>query len=870
MASDDIHASGDARCTVDDATFREPAAIEVRGARVHNLKDIDVDIPLHCMVGIAGVSGSGKSSLALGVLYAEGSRRYLEALSTYTRRRISQTTRAQVDEVLHVPAAIALRQRPATPGVHSTFGTSTELLNYLRLMFSRLGSHMCPNGHHVPPSLNVAAEKPLECPVCHEKFYGPSAEDLAFNSGGACPTCGGTGVVREIDESTLISDDSLTLEEGAVAPWRQLMWSLMPQVAQEMGVRIDVPYRNLTDHEKDIVLHGPMEKKHILYVPKNKSHATELDFTYYSAENTVKNALAKVKDEKGLARVARFLKQGTCPDCHGTRLSEKARSSLMDGMNLAQATALTLDELADWVPTLPSTLPEEMRPMAQAIIAEMAEPMKRLQQLGLGYLSLDRAGATLSNGELQRVQLARAVRTRTTGVLYVLDEPSIGLHPSNVEGLLGVIDDLMDDGNSVIVVDHDLRVLRETDWLIEIGPGSGSDGGRVIAQGTVKEVEDNPASRIGPYLSGVKNVHVRQRAYDEDMFAKGAIELETGPLHTVKSLNVRLPVGRMTAITGVSGSGKTTLILESLIPALRAVLDDGKIPTHVRSVDTGPIKRVHLIDATPIGANVRSTVATYSGIMDDLRRAFAATPAAKERGLKAGDFSYNTGKLRCPTCDGTGQISLDVQFLPDVDIPCPDCRGSRFGEEAYNVRITLRDADGCLDGANEKMGAVSGDDSGFALPDVLALTVDELLCMETDALKKAKTKLQTLSDLGLGYLTLGEATPALSGGEAQRLKLAGEMHKKQEDVLFVFDEPTIGLHPADVEVLLRVLQRLVDKGATVVVIEHDLDLISNSDYVIDMGPGGGEEGGEIVGAGTPEHIAACADSVTGKYLGSVL
>ena len=857
----------EARCKVGGLVFREPADIEVRGARVHNLKDINVDIPLHQMVGIAGVSGSGKSSLALGVLYAEGSRRYLEALSTYTRRRIGQTTRAQVDEVLHVPAAIALRQRPAVPDVHSTFGTSTELLNYLRLMFSRLGSHECPNGHHVPPSLNVAAEKPIECPVCHVKFYGPSAEDLAFNSAGACPTCGGTGVVREIDESTLISDDSLTLEEGAVAPWRQLMWSLMPQVAKEMGVRIDVPYRDLTDHEKDIVLHGPMEKRHILYVPKNKDHATELDFTYYSAVNTVKNALAKVKDEKGLARVSRFLKQGTCPDCHGTRLSAKARSSLLDGMNLAQTTAQTLDELADWVPALPGKLPEEMRPMATSIISELREPMQRLQQLGLGYLSLDRAGSALSNGELQRVQLARAVRTRTTGVLYVLDEPSIGLHPSNVEGLLGVIDDLMGDGNSVVVVDHDLRVLRDADYLVEIGPGSGSDGGRVIAQGTVKHVENDPASHIGPYLSGAKSVHVRKRANDENMFDNGAIELETGPLHTVESLSVRIPVGRMTAITGVSGSGKTTLILESLIPALRAMLDGNKLPAHVHEVDAGDIKRVHLIDATPIGANVRSTVATYSGIMDDLRRAFASAPAAKERKLKAGAFSYNTGSLRCPTCDGTGQISLDVQFLPDVDIPCPDCHGSRYGEEAYAVRLPLENVDACIDGTDEK---TSSDTKELALPDVLALTVDELLCMATGSVAKAKTKLQTLSDLGLGYLTLGEATPALSGGEAQRLKLAGEMHKKQTDALFVFDEPTIGLHPADVEVLLRVLQRLVDKGATVVIIEHDLDLIANSDYVIDMGTGGGEAGGEIVCAGTPEHIVACSDSVTGKYLKPLL
>ena len=860
----------DASCNIGDIVFREPAAIEVRGARVHNLKDIDVDIPLHQMVGIAGVSGSGKSSLALGVLYAEGSRRYLEALSTYTRRRISQTTRAQVDEVLHVPAAIALRQRPSTPGVHSTFGTSTELLNYLRLMFSRLGSHECPNGHHVPPSLNVAAEKPLECPICHETFYGPSAEDLAFNSGGACPTGGGTGVVREIDESTLIVDDSLTLEEGAVAPWRQLMWSLMPQVAQEMDVRIDVPYRDLTDHEKEIVLHGPMEKRHILYVPKNKDHATELDFTYYSAVNTVKNALAKVKDEKGLARVARFLKQGTCPDCHGTRLSKKARSSLLDDMNLAQATAQTLDELAAWVPTLPDKLPGEMRPMAKVIVAEMGEPIHRLQQLGLGYLSLDRAGSTLSNGELQRVQLARAVRTRTTGVLYVLDEPSIGLHPSNVEGLLGVIDDLMGDGNSVVVVDHDLSVLRAADYIVEIGPGSGSNGGRIIAQGTVREIEADPASRIGPYLSGAKHVHVRERANDEVMFDKGAIELQTLPLHTVKSISVKIPAGRMTAITGVSGSGKTTLVLESLIPALQSMLDGKKLPAHVRGIDAPGIKRVHLIDATPIGANVRSTVATYSGIMDDLRRAFAATPAARDRKLKAGAFSYNTGSLRCPTCDGTGQISLDVQFLPDVDIICPDCHGSRYGQDAYDIRLPFEDIDGCRDEAGKPTGTPDNPTEELSLPDILALTVDELLCMTSTSIPKAKVKLQTLSDLGLGYLTLGEATPALSGGEAQRLKLAGEMHKKQQDALFVFDEPTIGLHPADVEVLLCVLQRLVDKGATVIVIEHDLDLIANSDYVIDMGPGGGEAGGAIVCAGTPEYVTTYPESITGTYLQSML
>ena len=765
------------------AAFHEPQAIEVRGARVHNLKNIDVDVPLHELVSIAGVSGSGKSSLALGVLYAEGSRRYLEALSTYTRRRISQTTRAQVDEVLHVPAAIALHQRPGAGGVHSTFGTSTELLNYLRLLFSRLGSHECPNGHHVPPSLNVAAEKPLECPICHVEFYGPSAEDLAFNSAGACPTCGGTGVVREVDEDTLIADPKLTLEEGAVAPWRQLMWSLMPQVAKEMGVRIDVPYCELTPKEQDIVLHGPMEKKHILYVPKNKDHATELDFTYYSAVNTVKNALSKVKDDKGLARVAKFLKQEACPDCGDSRLS--------------------------------------------------------------------------------------------TGVLYVLDEPSIGLHPSNVEGLLGVMDDLLGDGNSVVVIDHDVRVLEQVNWIIEIGPGYGAHGGRVIAQGTVDEVESDPASRIGPYLSGKRKVDVRSRVAKAHLFDEGAIHLETGAIHT---LSVDFPIAHLTSITGVSGSGKTTLILESLVPALVASFAGKALPAHVHQIDPGDIERVHLIDSTPIGANIRSTVATYSGVLDILRRSFAALPAAKERGLKAGAFSYNTGSLRCPTCDGTGQISLDVQFLPDVDIPCPDCGGSRYGKEAYQIRLPLQvlpdelnelDGESEQDEADELVESIdapeTAHDDELSLPEILALTVDQLLALSGN-LPSMAVKLRTLSELGLGYLTLGEATPALSGGEAQRLKLAGEMHKKQQGALFVFDEPTIGLHPHDVEVLLRVLQRLIDKGATVIVIEHDLDMIANSDYVIDLGPGGGEAGGAIVATGTPEDIAADPQSITGKYL----
>ena len=828
-----------------------PDHIEVRGARVHNLKGVDVDVPLNELVGVAGVSGSGKSSLALGVLYAEGSRRYLEALSTYTRRRLTQAGRADVDDVRHVPSALALHQRPAVPGVRSTFGTMSELANSLRLMFSRLASHRCPQcGAYAEPSMNVAAGLPLTCPECGCEFHAPSAEDLAFNSRGACPTCGGTGIVRRVDEASLVPDESVSIDDGAVLPWGSLMWDLMKQVCGAMGVRTDVPFCELTPEERDIVFHGPAEKRHILYHAKKGDNFAELDFTYYNAVYTVENALAKAKDEKGLRRVARFLAEGPCEDCDGTRLSEAARAPRVAGIGLADACAMTLSELVGWVADVPAALPAEMRPMACAICESFQHTARRLMELGLGYLSLDRAGSTLSTGERQRVQLARAVRNQTTGVLYVLDEPSIGLHPANVDGLLGVMRDLVAEGNSVVMVDHDTRILAQTDHLIEMGPAAGAGGGTVVAQGSVEEVEACPASLIGPYLSGEKNVCVRARVPEDEVFDLGRIWLETDAIHTVRPLRVQVPRGRLVAVTGVSGSGKTTLVLESLVPAINAAAAGEPLPAHVRSVDAEGIGRALLIDATPIGANVRSTVATYAGVHDDLRRAYARTPEAKAAGYKAGDFSYNTGRLRCPTCDGTGSISLDVQFLPDVEVTCPDCRGSRYAPAASVVRRAPKGTpEGC----------------GLALPQLMAMSVDEALDACAD-LKKVAARLRTLSELGLGYLTLGEATPALSGGEAQRLKLASEMGRAQADSVFVFDEPTIGLHPRDVETLLSVLDRLVVAGATVIVIEHDLDLIANADYVIDMGPGGGEQGGRVVACGTPEQVAANPSSVTGRYL----
>ena len=823
--------------------------IQIRGAKVHNLKNIDVDIPLGEIVGIAGVSGSGKSSLALGVLYAEGSRRYLEALSTYTRRRMTQAAKASVDEVLYVPAALALHQRPGVPGIRSTFGTGTELLNSLRLMYSRLASHRCPNGHYLTPSLLVAAGKELVCPECGARFYAPSAEELAFNSQGACEVCGGTGTVRTVNLDALVPDDSLTIDQGAVAPWNSLMWSLMTDVCRAMGVRTDVPFRDLTDKEKEIVYHGPAEKKHILYHAKksDSNDFAELDFTYFNAVYTVENALAKVKDEKGMKRVEKFLREDLCPECHGTRLSAAARTPKLRGLSLDQACAMTLSQLVSWVSGVPGSLPEEMRPMAESICEAFLSTAKRLMDLGLGYLTLDRSAATLSTGERQRMQLARAVRNRTTGVLYVLDEPSIGLHPSNIVGLTGVMHDLVADGNSVILVDHDTQILKEADWIVEMGPEAGAGGGHVIAQGTIPAIEANPASQIGPFLSGTAETKLRNRAAKENLFADGKIRLSTDQIHTVKPLEVEIPKGRLTLVTGVSGSGKTTLVLESLVPALQARIDGRPLPGHVRALEAEGIAHVKLIDATPIGINVRSTVATYAGVHDDLRKLYAKSAEARQKGYTASDFSYNTGSLRCPGCDGTGVVSLDVQFLPDVTIPCPDCRGSRYGKAAYDLKLT-----------NKAGRAVS-------LPELMDMDVNSALdfCKE---MKSVSQKLSVLKRLGLGYLTLGEETPSLSGGEAQRLKLASEIGKTQADSVFLFDEPSIGLHPLDVRVLLGVFQALLDSGATVIVIEHDLDVIRNADYVIDMGPGGGEAGGRIVAAGTPEEIRHCEASLTGRYL----
>lgn len=913
-----------------------PDAVKVRGARVNNLRNVDVDIPLGSLVGIAGVSGSGKSSLALDVLYAEGSRRYLDALSTYTRRRMTQARRPQVDSISYLPPALALHQRPGAGGMRSTFGTMTELLNVLRLMFSRLASHRCPNGHYCPPSLAVATGADTVCPECGAAFMGPGAEDLAFNSTGACPRCQGTGIVRDVDDATLVPDESLSIDEGAVVPWRTFGFNVQPDIVREFGVRTNVPFRSLTDAEREIVFNGPEEKKHIVVTSMKGVH--DLDFTFRNARLTVLKELERAVDEKRFAKVAKFLVERTCPDCGGTRLSDAARAPRIGGVGLAEVTAWPLRDVLEWAGRVPDGLPAEMRDMAATLVATLREMGGRLMQLGLGYLTLDRSSASLSTGERQRAQLSRAVRNETTGVLYVLDEPSTGLHPANIEGLIGVMHDLLDAGNSVVFVDHDVRVLRAADHFIEMGPGAGREGGRILAQGTPDQIAANPDSRIAGFLTGREPSVVRERAAipplpadwaevtagsavspdGEGEYAPSAVSdvdaessafgcesganhpwlrMATAPIHTVHALDVAIPRGRLTAVTGVSGSGKTTMILESLVPAIEACTEDRPLPAHVTSIDPAGIDRVRIVDSTPIGINVRSTLATYSGVMDMLRRAFAGTGAARAHGYKLADFSYNTGSLRCPQCDGTGRVDLDIQFLPDVTIPCPSCEGRRYRPEADAVRL-----------------ATPGRPRGLTMPEVLALSVDEALAVfdpkgsvkcemrdagpvasnglvaggdaamrTSDAIRagvddriaptlcrRIHSALETLSSLGLGYLTLGEDTPSLSGGEAQRLKLSNELGKKQSTSMFVLDEPTTGLHPLDVRTLIGVLQRLLDGGATIVVIEHDLDMIANADFVIDMGPGGGEDGGRIVAVGAPEDIAVNPDSLTGRYLKSVL
>lgn len=829
----------------------QPSKIEVIGGRVNNLKNINVNIPLHKFVAISGLSGSGKSSLAMGILYSEGARRYLDSLAAYTRRRISQVGRAQVDEVKHIPSALALRQRQAVPGVRSTVGTVTEVFNILRLIFSRLGSPVCPNGHRVPPTIKIAeamdltgeAMGRLTCPTCGVQFYAFSAEDFAFNSDGACQKCQGLGTVEQIDDSKIIADENLSLEKGAVATWqipgRNWMW----RIARELGVRTDIPYKELNAKEKDIVLHGK-ERKIPIDLPTSTGRVYHLDALYENAYNAVANSRKTTKSERGLQRINSFYKFSTCPRCHGYRIDPSRWQQLVAGKNIVEAEKLTLGELEHYMDKILAGLPQDMQDLAANLTGELLHQVKPLLKLGLDYLSIDRQASSLSTGELQRIQLGRTLRTETTGVLYVLDEPSVGLHPDNVAGLIDVFHELVNQGNSLVVVDHETAIINAADWVIEIGPGSGSHGGEIISQGIPKEIEHDKRSLIGPYLTGKAPLFVRPRVDKDQIFKRGKVELDVTERFNLRNLHVQIPVNRLTSVTGFSGAGKTTLILDSLIPALKAQKNQNDGPSWVKNLKNGDIKNIVSVDSTPVGKNQRSTVATYTDVMDNLRKLFAKQPLAKKLKYRASHFSYNNKEGACPACGGTGVIALDIQYLPDMVETCSVCGGHRFNQDVLQVKW-----------------------HNMSIADVLDYSVDDALKEEIFKEEpKINKTITTLHDMGLGYLHLGESTPALSGGEAQRLKLTSHIHQRQKGTLFVFDEPTVGLHPQDVRTLLQVFQRLLEQEGTIITITHDLDIMANSDYMIDMGPRGGQQGGKIIASGVPVDISRKSNSLTGKYL----
>jgi excinuclease ABC subunit A len=815
-----------------------PTVIGVRGARHNNLQDIDVDVPLWRTVAVVGVSGSGKTSLAIGTLYAEGMHRFLEGLSTYSRRRLAQAQRPEVDRIDHLPPALALRQRPPVPGPRSTVGTMSEVLNVLRLLVSRLGSHRCPNGHRVAPSIATQGME-ITCPQCGAHFEHPGAESFAFNSYGACPACAGLGVRPEVDVAALVPDPDTTIEDGAVLPWNAGARRLYQYAARELGVRLDVPWRSLTDSERDIVLHGEPVQRRVRFQSGRQRRTVELNVTY---ENAIATARRALDGDSAQARrqVQRFFNVRTCSVCHGSRLRPEALTSLLGGRNLAQVSALRLDGLREFAATLPAGLPAELERMTTGLLAELNGTLTPLLDVGLGYLSLDRPGASLSTGERQRIELTSTVRSSTTGMLYVLDEPSVGLHPSNVQGLRATIAALAANGNSVVVVEHEREVILGADWVIELGPAAGARGGTTVAEGTPAQLAADPRSVIGPYLAGTATVR-RDRTGAPDG-PDGTITIEVGDLYNLHGVTAAFPVRRLTAVAGPSGAGKTALVLDSLVPAARARLGGSALPGHVRRLDLGGIRQVAQVDASPIGQNARSTPATYSGAFDQVRRVFAESAPARRRRWKPGHFSFNTRDGQCPVCRGLGGIDLDVQYLPDITVQCPACHGARFN--------------------NATLAAGVG---GLTIADVLGLTVDDALAHFAGEAPVAAA-LRPVSEVGLGYLRLGEPTPSLSGGESQRLRIASRLRSSQRGALYVFDEPSTGLHPVDVGTLVAVFGRLLDAGATIIVIDHDLDLLAAADHLIDMGPGAGPDGGHIVAAGPPGEVARNPRSATGPWL----
>lgn len=934
--------------------------IEIHGARAHNLKNIDVTIPKNKLVVITGLSGSGKSSLAFDTLYAEGQRRYVESLSSYARQFLGQMEKPDVDSIDGLSPAISINQKTTSKNPRSTVGTVTEITDYLRLLWARVGTPICPNdGHQITSqspqqivdqilalperskiqilapvvqdkkgqhkevlkkiqragfvrviidgemheigdeieldknkkhSISVVVDRiivkdgirsrlfdsveaalkltdgyvavdvigdqvlqfseKLACPYCGFSIKELEPRLFSFNAPfGACPECDGLGEKIEVDPDLVVPDKSKTLEEGAIAPWApdssKYYYSLLSQFCKAKKIKMDKPFSKLTAKQKETLLYGAGTKQFHFHFENDFGSKRDVDMTF---EGVIPNIERRYRDTNSMFNrniLRRYMTSQECKACHGYRLNPQALAVKIDGMHIGEVSDLPVDQALEFFDKQKFSEQKEM--IARPILKELHDRLTFLKNVGLGYLTLSRSARTLSGGEAQRIRLATQIGSNLSGVIYVLDEPSIGLHQRDNDRLIASLKSMRDLGNTLIVVEHDEDTMRAADYLIDIGPGAGANGGQVMAAGTPQQVMKVKNSLTGQYLSGKKYIPVpetRREGNGKSIKLYGAAE------NNLKNIDVEFPLGKFIAVTGVSGSGKSTLVNQIFERVLAQKINHNstdKPGKYSKITGVKNLDKVINIDQSPIGRTPRSNPATYTGVFDDIRGLFAQTNQAKMRGYNKGRFSFNVKGGRCETCKGDGIIKIEMNFLPDVYVDCEVCHGSRFNSETLEVEY-----------------------KGKNIAEVLNMTVDEALEF-FDAIPKIKRKLQTISDVGLGYVQLGQSATTLSGGEAQRMKLASELHKKATGkTLYILDEPTTGLHSDDINRLLKVLQRLVDKGNTVLVIEHNLDVVKSADYLIDLGPEGGEGGGTVVATGTPEEVATNPQSYTGKYLKDLL
>lgn len=933
--------------------------IKIRGARAHNLKNIDVDIPKDKLVVVTGLSGSGKSSLAFDTLYAEGQRRYVESLSAYARQFLGQMDKPDVDSIDGLSPAISIDQKTTSKNPRSTVGTVTEINDFLRLLWARVGTPICPNdGHEITSqspeqmvdkilelpertklqilapivrgkkgqhkkiiekvkkdgfvriivdgeihdveeeieldknkkhdisvvvdrivlkdgirsrlfdsleaalrltngnvAVDVIGDKMLQfsenfsCPYCGFTIGELEPRIFSFNAPfGTCPDCDGIGVKLEVDKDLVIPDDTKTLNEGALAPWNPISSKYYPTMLQQaceaFGIDMDTPFKDLPDKDKKIILYGAGDREFHFKFKSDFGGLKDIDTTFEGVIPNVERRYRETNSDFTRDVMRQYMTSLTCQTCHGYRLNEQALSVKIAGKHIGEVSDFPINESLNFFENL--TFSEQNQEIARPILKEIDDRLTFLKNVGLDYLTLSRSARTLSGGEAQRIRLATQIGSNLSGVMYVLDEPSIGLHQRDNDRLIASLKKMRDLGNTLIVVEHDEDTMRAADYLIDIGPGAGENGGQVIAAGTPKQVEKKRNSLTGQYLSGKKYIAIpneRRKGNGKKIVVKGASE------NNLKNIDVSFPLGEFIAVTGVSGSGKSTLVNMILKRALAQKLNhNSEKPGKYQKIEgVENIEKIIDIDQTPIGRTPRSNPATYTGVFDDIRGLFAQTNQAKLRGYGKGRFSFNIKGGRCEACKGDGIIKIEMNFLPDVYVPCEVCHGTRYNSETLEVEYKDKN-----------------------IADILNMTVSEALTF-FEPIPKIKRKLQTIVDVGLGYVKLGQPATTLSGGEAQRMKLASELHKKSNGKTFyILDEPTTGLHSEDIKRLLEVLQRLVDKGNTVLVIEHNLDVIKTADYLIDLGPEGGDGGGQIVATGTPEEVIKVNDSYTGKYLKEVL